>query len=85
MANVLHSAPKIAEIDGIADTLAGALGDMLIHAKEQHGEVVLSVVRERVEDALRLRSGIPASDRSARSMPSMIIAPEAPPSTCALL
>ena len=54
MANVLHSAPKIAEIDGIADTLAGALGDMLIHAKEQHGEVVLSVVRERVEDALRL-------------------------------
>jgi len=54
MANVLHSAPKIAEIDGIADTLAGALGDMLIHAKEEHGEIVLSVVRERVEDALRL-------------------------------
>ncbi|KPL67516.1 NADH-quinone oxidoreductase [Erythrobacter sp. SG61-1L] len=54
MAKVLHSAPKIAQIDGIADTLAGALGDMLIHAKEEHGEIVLSVVREKVEDALRL-------------------------------
>ena len=54
MAEVLHSAPKIAEIAGIADTLAGALGDMLIHKKEEHGEVVLSVVREKIEDALRL-------------------------------
>lgn len=54
MAKVLHSAPKIAQIDGIADTLATALGDMLIHAKEEHGEIVLSVVREKVEDALRL-------------------------------
>jgi len=54
MAAVLHSAPKMTEIEGIADTLAGALGDMLIHKKEEHGEIVLSVVRERVEDALRL-------------------------------
>ncbi len=54
MAKVLHSAPKIAQIDGIADTLVTALGDMLIHAKEEHGEIVLSVVREKVEDALRL-------------------------------
>ena len=54
MATVLHSAPKIAEIDGIAATLSGALGTMLLHAKEEHGEIVLSVVRENVEDALRL-------------------------------
>lgn len=54
MATVLHSAPKITEIAGIADTLADALGDMLIHKKEEHGEVVLSVVREKIEDALRL-------------------------------
>ena len=54
MATVLHSATKIAEIDGIAATLSGALGMMLLHAKEEHGEIVLSVVRENVEDALRL-------------------------------
>jgi len=54
MAAVLHSAPKIAQIDGIADTLAKALGDMLIHVTQAHGEIVLGVQRERVEDALRL-------------------------------
>src|SRR5512139_2663936 len=54
MAAVLHPAPRIAEIDGIAAMLSGALGKMLIHAKEEHGEIVLSVVREKVEDALRL-------------------------------
>ena len=54
MAKVLHSAPKIAEIDGIAATLSEALGEMLIHAKEEHGEIVLGVQRERIEDALRL-------------------------------
>ncbi len=54
MAAVLHSAPRITEIDGAAATLSAALGKMLIHAKEEHGEIVLSVVRENVEDALRL-------------------------------
>ncbi len=54
MATVLHSAPKISQIDGIAEKLGAALGAMLIHAKEEHGEIVLSVQRERIEDALRL-------------------------------
>ncbi len=54
MAAVLHSAPKVSEIDGIADALSKALGDMLIHTKEEHGEIVLGVERERIEDALRL-------------------------------
>jgi len=54
MATVLHSAPKIAQIDGIADQLATALGDMLFHAKEEHGEIVLGVEREKIEDVLRL-------------------------------
>jgi len=54
MADVLHPAPKVAEIDGIAATLSEALGDMLIHAREEHGEIVLGVQRERIEDALRL-------------------------------
>jgi len=54
MAKAVHPAPKISEIDGIADALATALGDMLIHAKEEHGEIVFGVERERIEDALRL-------------------------------
>ncbi len=54
MAATLHSAPKPATIDGIAAALSKALGKMLIHAREEHGEVVLSVKREKVEDALRL-------------------------------
>lgn len=51
---VLHSAPKFTLIDGIAETLGAALGDMLVSAEEAHGEILLTVKRERVEDALRL-------------------------------
>jgi NADH-quinone oxidoreductase subunit C len=54
MAKVLHSAPKIAQIDGIGDVLAAALGDMLIARTEAHGELILGVQRERVADALML-------------------------------
>ena len=51
---VLHSAPKLSSNEGVKDALSGALGDMLVAAKEEHGEVVLTVARDRVEDALRL-------------------------------
>jgi NADH-quinone oxidoreductase subunit C len=51
---VLHSAPKISSNEGVLDTLSAALGDMLVAAREEHGEIVLNVVRDRVEDALRL-------------------------------
>ncbi len=51
---VLHSAPKPSVIEGIGQALASALGDMLISAKEEHGEIVLTVKRESIEDALRL-------------------------------
>ena len=54
MAATVHSAPKPAQIDGIAGTLSKALGKMLIHAKEEHGEIVFGVEREKIEDALRL-------------------------------
>ena len=54
MATVLHPAPKIARIDGILDTLAGALGDMLISATEAHGEFLFRVKRESVVPALTL-------------------------------
>jgi NADH-quinone oxidoreductase subunit C len=54
MTTIVHSAPKPAAIDGIAAKLSKVLGKMLIHAKEEHGEIVLGVERERIEDALRL-------------------------------
>jgi len=54
MATVLHPAPRFASNEGVKDTLAAALGDMLLASKEEHGEIVLGVERERIEDALRL-------------------------------
>ena len=54
MASVLHSAPRFASNEGVKDKLAAALGDMVLASKEEHGEIVLGVERERIEDALRL-------------------------------
>jgi hypothetical protein len=34
MATVLHPAPRFASNDGVKDTLAAALGDMLLASKE---------------------------------------------------
>ncbi len=51
---MLSPTPKIAVIDGIADTLAGALGAMLVARKEEYGELVLTVQRDQLENALRL-------------------------------
>jgi NADH-quinone oxidoreductase subunit C len=54
MATVLHSAPRFASNEGVKDKLAAALGPMLLASKEEHGEIVFGVERERIEDALRL-------------------------------
>ena len=51
---VVHSAPKFVTPEGLSDTLATALGGMLVSAHEAHGEVVLTVARDAIEDALRL-------------------------------
>ncbi|GFE74276.1 NADH-quinone oxidoreductase subunit C [Novosphingobium sp. TCA1] len=51
---VLHSAPKIASNEGVVETLSAALGSMLVAAREEHGEVVLTVARDQAENALRL-------------------------------
>jgi NADH-quinone oxidoreductase subunit C len=53
MATVLHSAPRFASNAGLRESLSAALGDMLLSAKEEHGELVLTVARARIEDALR--------------------------------
>ena len=54
MAAVVHPAPKFASNEGVAEALAHSLGAMLLAAKEEHGEIVLTVERDRIEDALRI-------------------------------
>lgn len=50
----LHSAPRFTQIDGLAATLAAALGDLLIEAREEYGELLLHVHRNGIEAALRI-------------------------------
>ena len=52
--SVVHSAPKFTSSEGVCAALSKALGDMLVSAREEHGEVILTVQRDRIEDALRL-------------------------------
>ncbi|MWV27903.1 NADH-quinone oxidoreductase subunit C [Aurantiacibacter rhizosphaerae] len=54
MAKVLHSAPRYATNDGVRDTLVSALGDIAVDAREEFGEISITVKREGIEDALRL-------------------------------
>ena len=54
MAKVLHSAPRFASNDGVKDSLCSALGDMALESAEEFGEIVITVKRESIEDALRL-------------------------------
>lgn len=54
MATVLHSAPKIASSEGVMAALGEALGGMLLEAHEEYGEILFTVRRESIEDALRL-------------------------------
>ena len=51
---VLHSAPKFTSSEGVREALAAALGDMQVSCHEAHGEVVLTVVRDRIADALQM-------------------------------
>ncbi len=49
----VHSGPRMAPNDGVLDTLTKALGDMVVGSKEEFGEIVITVARDRIEDALR--------------------------------
>jgi len=51
--SVLHSAPRYASNEGVLDALTSGLGDKVLASKEEHGEIVLTVKREAIEDALR--------------------------------
>ena len=50
---VHHSAPRYSPFDGVLETLSGALGADVISAREQHGEIVIHVVRDRIIEVLR--------------------------------
>lgn len=52
--SVLHSAPRFTQIDGLKDTVSKALGDHLVEAHEEHGELLFTVHRGSIEDALRI-------------------------------
>ena len=54
MATVFHPAPRFASNEGVRDTLTKALGRIVLASKEEHGEIVIGVERESIEDALRL-------------------------------
>ena len=52
--SVVHSAPRFASNEGVIEALSKALGSKLVSAVEQHGEVVLTIARGEIENALRL-------------------------------
>jgi NADH-quinone oxidoreductase subunit C len=54
MATVLHPAPRTSSSEGVRQQLSDALGAMLLDSREEFGEIVLTVQRDRIEDALRL-------------------------------
>ena len=54
MSTVLHSAPRFASNEGVLEALSLALGNLLVEGREEHGEVVLTVARAHIADALRL-------------------------------
>ncbi len=53
MSTVLHSAPRFASNDGVLAKLTKALGKKVVAAKEEHGEIVITVARGEIENALR--------------------------------
>ncbi|MCA0904680.1 NADH-quinone oxidoreductase subunit C [Qipengyuania aquimaris] len=50
----LHSAPRFTQIDGLKNTISKALGDHLVEAHEEHGELLFHVQRGSIETALRI-------------------------------
>ena len=52
--SVVHSAPKFAANEGVREALVSALGAMVVASKEEFGEIVITVARDSIADALRL-------------------------------
>ncbi len=52
--SVLHPAPRIASNEGVIDAVSATLGARLIEAREATGEVILTVERAAIAEALQL-------------------------------
>lgn len=52
--SVLHSAPRFSPHDDVKESLSSALGAMVIETREANGELLFTVRREAIADALRL-------------------------------
>jgi NADH-quinone oxidoreductase subunit C len=50
---LLHSAPRMASNEGVLAALTKALGKVVVASKEEHGEIVLTIARGEIENALR--------------------------------
>ena len=50
---VIHSAPKFASNEGVLDALTAALGGKVVAGREEHGEVVITVARGEIANALQ--------------------------------
>jgi len=50
---VLHSAPRYVAEEGLLAALSASLGDSLVASKEEYGEIVLTVRRDSIDQALR--------------------------------
>jgi NADH-quinone oxidoreductase subunit C len=53
MAHVLHSAPRYDAPDGVLDAVLARLGDAVVASREEYGEIVIEIVRDRIEGVLR--------------------------------
>ena len=51
--SVLHSAPKFATNDGVLAALTGVLGAHVLAAREEHGEISITVARAAIATVLR--------------------------------
>jgi NADH-quinone oxidoreductase subunit C len=51
---VVHAAPKWSSNEGVLETLSASLGDLVIASKEEHGEIVLTIAREKIVEALTI-------------------------------
>ena len=49
---VVHSAPKFSANDGVLDALTKALGKSVLSANDAHGEIIITVTRDAIEDVL---------------------------------
>jgi NADH-quinone oxidoreductase subunit C len=50
---VVHAAPKWSSNEGVLDRLTASLGTVL-RREEQHGEIVLTVARDKIVEALTI-------------------------------